>query len=70
MTNLQHRQQKIQEKRKQTPFREFLMEIASRYPMNLYKHTKLLSIYPESDRQPKIVDKYAYMEYQEDNINR
>ena len=33
MSNLAYRQQKIQEKRKQTPWRDFVMEIASWYPI-------------------------------------
>ncbi len=45
MTNLQYRQQKIQEKRKQTPWREYLMEIVSRFPLLYYKNDKWVTVY-------------------------
>jgi len=32
-------QKKIQEKRKNTPFRDFLLEVASWYTINLYKNS-------------------------------
>jgi len=50
MTNLQYRQEKIQDKRKTTPWRDFVMEIASRYPVNLYKNNNRISRYPETHR--------------------
>lgn len=50
MSNLQHRQSIIQEKRKSTPWRQFVMEIASWFPMNLYKNKWLISKYPDTDR--------------------
>ena len=50
MSNLQHRQAKIQAKRKTTPWREFVMEIASWFPLNIYKHGGFISRYPDTDR--------------------
>ncbi len=50
MTNLQDRQLKIQEKRKKTPRRDFLMEIASWYSLTFYKNRWLTSTYPYTDR--------------------
>jgi hypothetical protein len=50
MPTLQHRQQKIQEKRKKTPWREFVMEVASWSPMMYYKQQGLISIYPDVSR--------------------
>jgi hypothetical protein len=38
MQDLTYRQQKIQEKRKLTPWRTFLLEIASRYGYGFYKN--------------------------------
>ncbi|MDR0607896.1 MAG: hypothetical protein LBG52_06230 [Candidatus Peribacteria bacterium] len=38
MPDLTYRQEKIQDKRKQTPFRDFVMEIASRYGYAFYKN--------------------------------
>jgi hypothetical protein len=45
MSNLQHRQQKIQAKRKQTPWREFVMEICSWFPFALYKNNNITTPY-------------------------
>ena len=50
MNTLQHRQQKIQNKRKQTPFREFLLEIASWMPLTLHKIDGKISRYPDTSR--------------------
>jgi hypothetical protein len=60
MTNLQHRQEKIQEKRKQTPWRDFLMEIASWYTINLNKNSTMVSRYPSNDRMGSIISKTEY----------
>jgi hypothetical protein len=51
MADLTHRQEKIQQKRKQTPFREYLMEICSWYSLNIYKIDGILSRYPDTDRK-------------------
>lgn len=59
---LKQRQEKIQEKRKQTPWREFVMEIASWFPLVLYKHDNSLSRFaPDSLRIWSVVscDDYA-----------
>lgn len=50
MTNLQSRQEKIQTKRKQTPWREFVMEICSRCSLNIYKNEGIVSRFPETKR--------------------
>ena len=55
MPDLTYRQQKIQEKRKQTPFRNFVMEIASWRPLNFYKNLGTFSRYPATSRSPKII---------------
>jgi hypothetical protein len=55
MQDLTYRQQKIQEKRKHTPFREYLREIVSRQPVGFYKNQNLTSRYPVSDRIGKLV---------------
>lgn len=47
MSNLAYRQQKIQEKREQTPWREFVMDIASRFPFNLYKNNWMITPYDQ-----------------------
>ena len=47
MPDLQYRQQKIQEKRKQTPRREFVREMSCRRPIMLYTNQWHISRYPE-----------------------
>ncbi len=50
MQSLSHRQQKIQTKRKQTSWRDFVMEFASRFPLVLQKDGKHISRYPSHGR--------------------
>jgi len=45
MSNLAHRQDKIQEKRKNTPRREFVMEVASWKSFTLHKKESSISLY-------------------------
>ena len=54
MSNLQYRQQKIQEKRKQTPWKEFVMEICSRAPFVYHKNNGVISRFPLTTRSPRI----------------
>ncbi len=60
MQTLEHWQKKIQDKRKQTPFREFLREIASWNTVNLYRNHGQLSRYPDTWREGTIVDLKDY----------
>jgi hypothetical protein len=53
MSNLQQWQQKIQAKRKQTPWRQFMMEIVSWKPVMFYRNSGMISIYPP-ERVPKV----------------
>ncbi len=55
MSNLTYRQSKIQEKRKQTPWRDFVMEICSWKCAMLYKRDKYITIFNNTDRVPHIV---------------
>jgi len=50
MNTLNHRKEKIQKKRKQTPRREYLMEICSRYTFNMYRNSGHMSNYPPTKR--------------------
>jgi hypothetical protein len=62
MQDLTYRQEKIQQKRKQTSFRDFVMEICSWYPLNLYNYSGMITRYPNTDRKGIIVvDPYASM---------
>ena len=60
MPDLLHRQTKIQEKRKQTPFRDFLLEVASWYTINLHKNQSLLTRYPNNWRTNHIISEKEY----------
>ena len=62
MTRLEYRQQKIQQKRKQTPFREFVKEICSWQPMTFYKWSWPLARYPETERIGTIVDAATFVD--------
>ena len=55
MPDLAYRQQKIQEKRKQTSFRDFVKEILSWYPLVLNKRGSLISLYPDEKRSCPII---------------
>ena len=50
MSDIKHRELKIQERRKQTPRRDFLKEVASRYSIVFYKNNGSISIYPDVQR--------------------
>jgi len=50
MQSLKIWEDKIKEKRKQTPWREFLKEISSWMPLNLYKNQSLISRFPPIKR--------------------
>lgn len=52
----------MQEKRKNTPWREYIKEIASWYPLNLYKNGWFISRYPNTDRSWLIVSRKEYEE--------
>ena len=53
MSDLQYRQQKIQEKRKQTPFRQFVKEICSWRNIVFYKNEVGVSKYPQHPNRLK-----------------
>lgn len=60
MTQLAYRQQKIQKKRKQTPWRQFVREICSRMPTVLYKERDIISRFPQTWREWIIVEVAKY----------
>ncbi|PID34868.1 MAG: hypothetical protein CR971_00995 [candidate division SR1 bacterium] len=57
---LKQRQEKIQDKRKQTPWREFVKEVCSWFSLNLYRNKEYISRYPISDRNPIIISNIGY----------
>jgi len=56
MVDIKKRELKMQEKRKLTPWRDFVKEIASRYPFVLYKNQGLISKYPPTERVKHIMN--------------
>lgn len=58
MNNLKYWQEKIQEKRKQTSFRDFIKEIASWQPIVFHKSSWMVSRFPETERMPEVM-KYS-----------
>ena len=69
MPDLSHRQQKIQEKRKQTSFRDFVKDILSWYPLVLNKRNTLISLYPDTERSCPIVPHKTFLE-EVDNLTK
>lgn len=60
MPDLKYRQQKIQEKRKKTPWRDFLKEIASWMPLNFHHYNGLITRYPQVGRVGQVVSKQQF----------
>jgi len=55
MKNLQLRQEKIELKRRNTSWRDFIKEIGSWQPINLYKVNNLISRYPSTSRTWEVI---------------
>ncbi len=62
MTSLQTRQEKIQAKRKQTPFRDFVREVCGWYPFVFYKNNGLVSTYPDTSRSCPVIPHQKFNE--------
>lgn len=60
--SLKKRQKIIQEKRKNTPFRQYLLEIASWFPLHFYRNQWYISRYPETERTNTLTDVKTYEE--------
>ena len=60
MPDLHYRQQKIQEKRKQTPWREFVKEMAGWDNLVFHKNNWLISKYPCDERTPHVISHTNY----------
>ncbi len=57
MSRITYYEKLIQEKRKKTPFREFIKELWSWEILNLYRRNGKICRYPESDRIKNLDDK-------------
>jgi hypothetical protein len=53
--SLEYFKDKIKEKRKQTPLKDFLCEIPSWCISNFYRNNGFISRYPQTSRSPKII---------------
>jgi hypothetical protein len=62
MESLQYWQEKIQERRKKTGFRDFLLEVGSWVPLNFYKTPAGISRYPQTDRIWKVTSSTLFFE--------
>ena len=62
MNNLKHWKNKIQEKRKQTSWRDFLMEISSWYTLSLYNNKGIISRFPDTDRVKNVIPNKKFEE--------
>mgnify|MGYP000035305033 CR=1 FL=1 len=60
MNDLKHWQDKIKEKRKQTSWKDFAMEVASWFPVVLVKNQGMISVFPATERSGNVVDKKEY----------
>ncbi len=60
MSDLQYRQKKIQDKRKQTPWREFVRDVCSRYQVGLYKNNNTMSRFPDPQRSGPVYAPEVY----------
>ena len=69
MSDIKIRQEKMQEKRKQTPFREFLKEIASLRALWFYRNRGHTSVYPDTDRIKWVVS-HAEFEAKRDELTK
>lgn len=62
MSNITYYEKIIQEKVKQSSFRDFLKQVASWYTVGFYKGKESISVYPETDRAPHIVSPKVFGE--------
>lgn len=67
--NLTYRQDKIKTRRAKTDFRDFLMEIASWYPVNIYKNNGMISPFPPTDRCGNLTNIKDYIQNHNDKLD-
>ena len=63
MSNLKYYQNKIKQKRKNTPFREFLKKVSVWRPYKLNKINSKISLYSLNSRTPILVDNEEFLNY-------
>ena len=62
MSNLQHRNDVINQHRSQNSWKDFVMDVASRYNLSIYTNQWLTSRFPDTDRCGQIVPTSEYLE--------
>lgn len=62
---LSHRQTKIQNRRKKTPRRQYIKEIASRKVLSFYKNGNTVSKYPQTDRIWTVIKAKEYEDHRD-----
>ena len=70
MQDIKQREEKMQEKRKNTPWREFVKEICSWQPLVLYRHKSWIGRYPNNNRTKQIVNRKIADENRDNLINK
>ena len=66
MTELKYWQEKIQERRKQTSFRDFLMEVSSWYTLTLYNNKGIISRFPDTPRIKSVISNKEFEKGRDD----
>ena len=69
MQELKYWKEKIQDRRKQTSFRDFLMEIASWYTLTLYNNNAIISRFPDTTRIKKVISNKEFEDTRDELIN-
>jgi len=67
MNSLKHRQEKLQNHRKNTPWRKFLMDIVPWQPLMLYRTKEKIGRYPDTERTPTLVSPEEFWDLMESN---
>ncbi len=70
MTTINQRVDQIKNKRKQTPFRDFLKEIVSWQPIVFYKTDGIVSRFPKTERIKSVVKYSDFDKVNEDIFDR
>ena len=70
MTNLKYWKEKIQQRRKQTSFRDFLMEVSSWYTLTLYNNRGIISRFPDTPRVKNVISNKEFEKGRDNLLER
>ncbi len=68
MQELKYWKDKIKKRRMNTPWRDFVKEIGSWFPLMLYKNQDMISVFPDSGREGNLTDNKTYVEKYENTL--